>query len=105
MYRTNQKLALDFEQIKINELDFDKAMETLVPSTHRIQDQSLSPLLPRLRPLLANVVGNICRKIDNVYRGKEFSFRPRILIQGKPGMCCISYFQPKNCTEKSSCNV
>ena len=35
VYQTNQKLALDFDQIKIDERDFDKAMETLVPSTHR----------------------------------------------------------------------
>ena len=86
VYQTNRKLALDFEQIKINEADFDKAMETLVPSTHRIQEQSQSPLLPRLRPLLKNVVDSICRKIDDVYKGKEFSFRPRICIQGRPGM-------------------
>ena len=45
-----QKLALDFDIIKISEVDFDKAMENLVPSTHRIQDQSQSPLIPRLRP-------------------------------------------------------
>ena len=53
--------------------------------TFRIQDQTQSPLLPRLKPLLANVVQSICNKIDTVYKGKEFSFRPRILIQGKPG--------------------
>ena len=80
-----QKLALDFDIIKISEVDFDKAMENLVPSTHRIQDQSQSPLIPRLRPLLGTVVEKICKKIDAVYKGKEFSFRPRILIKGKPG--------------------
>ena len=66
-------------------------METLVPSTHRIQDQSQSPLIPRLRPMIGTVVEKICKKIDAVYKGKEFSFRPRILIKGKPGEIYILY--------------
>ena len=60
VYKTSAKLALDFDQIRITEADFVEAMCRLVPSTHRIQDQSQSPLVPRLRPLLASVVGEIC---------------------------------------------
>ena len=57
VYKTSQKLSLDFDQIKISEADFVEAMCRMVPSTHRIQDQSQSPLVPRLRPLLTSVVG------------------------------------------------
>ena len=63
----------------------------MVPSTHRVQDQFQSPLIPRLRPLIGTVVEKICKKIDAVYKGKEFSFRPRILIKGKPGEIYILY--------------
>merc|ERR1719232_42963 len=72
VYKTSQKLALNFDEIKITEVDFVEAMSRLVPSTHRIQDQSQSPLVPRIRPLLASVVGEICQKIDEVNKGHEF---------------------------------
>merc|ERR1719447_2696327 len=94
VYKTSQKLALDFDQIRITEADFVEAMCRLVPSTHRIQDQSQSPLVPRLRPLLASVVGEICQKIDEVNKGHEFSYRPRILIRARPGQCVSTYIGP-----------
>ena len=87
-------MALDFDQIRITEVDFAEAMCRLVPSTHRIQDQSQSPLLPRIRPLLASVVGEICQKIDEVNKGHEFSYRPRILIRARPGQCVSTYIGP-----------
>ncbi len=93
VYKTSQKLALDFDQIKITNVDFELAMERLVPSTHRIQDQCQSPLVPRLRPLLSQVVEAICQKIDEV-NSKEFSYRPRVLIQGRPGQCISTYIGP-----------
>ena len=85
---------MDFDQIRITEADFVEAMCRLVPSTHRIQDQSQSPLVPRLRPLLASVVGEICQKIDEVNKGHEFSYRPRILIRARPGQCVSTYIGP-----------
>ena len=94
VYKTSAKLALDFDQIRITEADFVEAMCRLVPSTHRIQDQSQSPLVPRLRPLLASVVGEICQKIDEVNKGHEFSYRPRILIRARPGQCVSTYIGP-----------
>merc|ERR1711971_921977 len=74
--------------------DFVEAMCRMVPSTHRIQDQSQSPLVPRLRPLLTSVVGEICQKIDEVNKGHEFSYRPRILIRARPGQCVSTYIAP-----------
>ena len=138
VYKTSQKLSLDFDQIKISEADFVEAMCRMVPSTHRIQDQSQSPLVPRLRPLLTSVVGKfifgcnlfrfkskaivsfvkwqdlngvmqgfdkfsinmfvfegeICQKIDEVNKGHEFSYRPRILIRARPGQCVSTYIAP-----------
>lgn len=94
VYKTSQKLALDFDQIKINETDFKVAMDKLVPSTHRIQDQSQSPLVPRLRPLLGKTVAGICQRIDEVNKGHEFSYRPRILMRGRPGQCVSTYIGP-----------
>ena len=94
VYQTSQKLALDFDQIQIKEADFCQAMEKLVPSTHRIQDQSASPLLPRLRPLLGPVLSQLCGKLDDVNKGHEFSYRPRICIRGVPGQCLSTYLGP-----------
>jgi SpoVK/Ycf46/Vps4 family AAA+-type ATPase len=94
VYKSSQKLELDFEQININEADFDKAMERMVPSTHRIQDQFQSPLVPRLRPLLSNVVANICTKIDAANWQKEGTFRPRMLIRGRPGQSLATHIGP-----------
>ena len=94
VYQTSQKLALDFDQIQIKEGDFCQAMDKLVPSTHRIQDQSQSPLVPRLRPLLGSVLDQLCGKLDDVNRGHEFSYRPRLCIRGGPGQCLSTYLGP-----------
>lgn len=94
VYKTSQKLALDFDQIKITETDFSGAMERLVPSTHRIQDQSQSPLIPQLRPLLGQAVTQVCQKIDDINKGHEFSYRPRVLIRARPGQCVSTYIGP-----------
>ena len=40
VYKTSSKLALDLSQILVTENDFFKAMKTMIPSTHRIQDQN-----------------------------------------------------------------
>ena len=70
VYKTSQKLSLDFDQIKISEADFVEAMCRMVPSTHRIQDQSQSPLVPRLRPLLTSVVGKFIFCCNNLIQVK-----------------------------------
>ena len=51
-------------------------------------------MVPRLRPLLGSVVSEICQKIDEVNKGREFSYRPRILIRGRPGQCVSTYIGP-----------
>ena len=74
VYKTSQKLSLDFDQIKISEADFVEAMCRMVPSTHRIQDQSQSPLVPRLRPLLTSVVGKF------IFGCNLFRFKSKAIV-------------------------
>ena len=38
--------------------------------------------------------GEICQKIDEVNKGHEFSYRPRILIRARPGQCVSTYIAP-----------
>lgn len=97
VYKTNQKLALDFGQIQIREADFFKAMERMVPSTHRIQDQCQAPLTPQIRPLLEATVSGICARIEKVMPKNQdinFTYRPRLLIKGRPGQCVTTYIGP-----------
>ncbi len=93
VYKTSQKLALDFDQIRIGEQDFDKAMEKMVPSTHRIQDQAQYPLAPTMRPLLGDCVAAITAKLDTIWC-KEFSYRPRLLIKASKGQSVANHIGP-----------
>jgi len=116
IYRTNQKLALDLQQVSINEEDFFKAMETTIPSTHRIEDQSQWPLAPEIRPLLHATVAELCNRIRQIMPNKraaaiassstamccssklqseiKHSYRPRLLVSGKRGQGLTTYIGP-----------
>ena len=97
IYKTNQKLALDMQQIVINEEDFGKAMKTTIPSTHRIQDQNQSPLPPAIRPLLDATVSGFCDRIRKIMPDKKegkYSYRPRMLIAGKRNQGLTTYIGP-----------
>ena len=100
VYKTNQKLAIQVDDISINDQDFFKAMKTMVPSTHRVQDQNQSPLPSTVRPLLASQFTAICQEVDKIFpchkkdAESQVSFRPRILIRGEQGQGLTTYFAP-----------
>ncbi|QQP39744.1 ATPase family_ AAA domain containing 2B (Silurana), partial [Caligus rogercresseyi] len=79
VYKTMEKLRVDFETIHVLQEDFEKAMRSVVPSSHRIADQFQSPLPPHVRPLLNTIYGKICTDIDRVFP-MEGAFRPRMLL-------------------------
>ena len=79
------------DQIVIGEGDFEKAMRSMTPSTHRVQDQIQSPLPPEMRPLLSGAVERVCADVDRIMPGaaaaaagatsQDGIFRPRDPIQ------------------------
>ena len=104
VYKTNQKLALNLDEIVVREDDFFKAMKFLVPSTHRIQDQNQAPLTPEIKPLLQSTVTLVCKSIEKIMPkqqcGLQFDdnlgsyYRPRLLIKGKPQQGLTTYIGP-----------
>ena len=81
VYKTNAKLALDFDSIIITYQDFNKAMKSIVPSTHRVRDQFTSPLPLHIKPLLNAPFVRILQDLERVFGDK--CFRPRLLINGR----------------------
>lgn len=104
VYKTNQKLALNLDEIVVREDDFLKAMKFLVPSTHRIQDQNQAPLTPEVKPLLQSTVTLICKSIEKIMPKQQCGqlcddnlgsfYRPRLLIKGKPQQGLTTYIGP-----------
>ena len=97
VYKTNQKLALKIDEIVIKEADFQKAMRSMVPSTHRIQGQNQSPLPISIRPLLNQNLAKIKAELERIFwDGKEVNsnFRPRLLICGEKGQGLTTYLAP-----------
>ena len=104
VYKTNQKLALNLDEIVVTEDDFFKAMKSIVPSTHRIQDQNQAPLTPEIRPLLRPTVMEICKAIEKIMPKQHYGlsgdeqlgsyYRPRLLIKGKPQQGLTTYVGP-----------
>ena len=101
IYQTNQKLAIDVNNISITEEDFLKAMKTLLPSTHRVQDQMQYPLPAAIKPLLDNPLKSVCQAIDEIMpslssdlKGETCTFRPRLLITGSEGNGLMTYLGP-----------
>ena len=93
VYKTSSKLALDLSQILVNENDFSKAMKTMIPSTHRIQDQNQVPLTPEIRPLLHSTVETLCAKIKLIMCN-DYSYCPRLLIRGFRNQGMTTYLGP-----------
>ncbi|XP_040580500.1 ATPase family AAA domain-containing protein 2 [Lepeophtheirus salmonis] len=79
VYKTTEKLNVDFQKIQVVKEDFDKAIKNMIPSSHRIADQFQSPLPLHIRPLLNTVYAKICHDIDIIYPVDD-AFRPRVLI-------------------------
>lgn len=108
VYKSNQKLALDMGQIVIRELDFTKAMKTMVPSTHRVKDQNQCPLPVSVRCLLEPTVATICQNLTRVMPCVSpslnsspdsslvptYNFRPRMLVCGDRGQGLTTYIAP-----------
>lgn len=98
VYTTTQKLAINVEEVLIKDKDFDKAMLTMVPSTHRMQDQNQAPLPPGIRCLLQTPLNKICQEIDRIMplppNENRRNFRPRILIHGHEGQGLTTYLGP-----------
>merc|ERR1719414_2206020 len=104
VYKTNQKLALNLDDIILTEEDFFKAMKTMVPSTHRVTDQNQAPLTPEIKPLLQNTVTFITQSIEKIMpkQGHGHSneealgsyYRPRLLIKGNPQQGLTTYVGP-----------
>ena len=104
VYKTNQKLALNLDEIIVTEDDFFKAMKSIVPSTHRIQDQYQCPLPPEIRPLLQATVVSICQIIEKIMPKRQYGsssneqlgsyYRPRLLIKGNPKQGLTTYIGP-----------
>ena len=104
VYKSNQKLAINMDQIVIGEGDFEKAMRFMTPSTHRVQDQNQCPLPPEMKPLLSGAVERICADVDRIMPGaaagsagatsQDGIFRPRILVSGSSGQGLTTYILP-----------
>ena len=104
VYKTNQKLALNLDDIILTEEDFFKAMKTMVPSTHRVTDQNQAPLTPEIKPLLQNTVTLISQSIEKIMpkQGHGHSneealgsyYRPRLLVKGNPQQGLTTYVGP-----------
>lgn len=99
VYQSNQKLGIQVDKIVVKEEDFLRAMKTMVPSTHRVHDQSQSPLPSEIKPLFQSNFTGICKEIDRILprqedRSETYSFRPRILLKGEQGQGLMTYLAP-----------
>ena len=93
VYKTSKKLALDLQQILVGEVDFFKAMKTMIPSTHRIQDQSQVPLSPEIRPLLSSTAEALATRIKKMMFS-DHPYCPRLLVTGTRGQGMTTYLGP-----------
>ncbi len=108
VYKSNQKLAIKMDEILIRKEDFVKAMKSITPSTHRVQDQNQRPMPAGIRPLLNSSLENICSEVNRIMpcvrlspRGaavsaalETSSYRPRILVSGTSGQGLTTYLLP-----------
>merc|ERR1719357_1700314 len=93
VYKTSKKLALDLQQMLVGEVDFFKAMKTMIPSTHRIQDQSQVPLSPEIRPLLSSTAEALATRIKKMMFS-DHPYCPRLLVTGTRGQGMTTYLGP-----------
>ena len=104
VYESSQKLAIDLSSVCVLREDFDKALRKIVPSTHRVEDKTLSPLPKHIKPLLEsmylNIVSNLKRLFPHSGAGKgailpqTLTHRPRLLVSGDVGQGQATYIGP-----------
>ena len=104
VYESNQKLAIDMNNVQVMKCDFDKALRKIVPSTHRVEDRVLGPLPKLIRPLLSSTLTNLTHIIKKIFphsgAGKgailpaSLTHRPRLLISTSEGQGATTYLAP-----------
>ncbi len=66
IYKTNEKLKINEDEIKVSAIDFMKAIEKIVPSSARSISTLAAPLPENINPLLNNTIIKINKIIDNL---------------------------------------
>uniref|UniRef100_A0A4W4E825 ATPase family AAA domain-containing protein 2 n=1 Tax=Electrophorus electricus TaxID=8005 RepID=A0A4W4E825_ELEEL len=121
IYASSQKLLLDVASISVRACDFLSAMRRIVPSSQRAVGTPAKALAPAVRPLLAGALGcaleALLKLFPHAEQGirkrrdhgqpaaltempfwsalqKPTSFRPRLLLCGRPGSGQSSHLAP-----------
>jgi SpoVK/Ycf46/Vps4 family AAA+-type ATPase len=84
IYKSDEKLVIDTNRVKIQKEDFLKAMSKITPASHRSSVVHSRPMPYYLTPVLSDHLAN-CKKIFK----KDFTgplFRPWLIIHGEKDM-------------------
>eukprot|EP00189_Rhodosorus_marinus_P012981 CAMPEP_0184744434 /NCGR_PEP_ID=MMETSP0315-20130426/7194_1 /TAXON_ID=101924 /ORGANISM="Rhodosorus marinus, Strain UTEX LB 2760" /LENGTH=1275 /DNA_ID=CAMNT_0027216137 /DNA_START=398 /DNA_END=4225 /DNA_ORIENTATION=+ len=68
IYRSQQKLEIDPDQVKVMGIDFFLSMQSIVPSSHRSSLVQARPLSGRVAPLLDSTFGEAKKKLRDIFR-------------------------------------
>eukprot|EP00189_Rhodosorus_marinus_P000780 CAMPEP_0113957968 /NCGR_PEP_ID=MMETSP0011_2-20120614/3078_1 /TAXON_ID=101924 /ORGANISM="Rhodosorus marinus" /LENGTH=1285 /DNA_ID=CAMNT_0000968617 /DNA_START=628 /DNA_END=4485 /DNA_ORIENTATION=+ /assembly_acc=CAM_ASM_000156 len=68
IYKSQQKLEIDPDQVKVMGIDFFLAMQSIVPSSHRSSLVQARPLSGRVAPLLDSAFGEAKKKLRDIFR-------------------------------------
>uniref|UniRef100_A0A667YYY7 ATPase family AAA domain-containing protein 2 n=1 Tax=Myripristis murdjan TaxID=586833 RepID=A0A667YYY7_9TELE len=124
IYSSSQKLVLDVNNIAIGNRDFMSAMAKMVPAAQRAVVSPAKALIPAIRPLLSAALQDILHIVSRLFPHAEqglkrkrdqggvpllfslsflhgqsvlsqpTSFRPRLLLEGRPGSGQSSHLAP-----------
>uniref|UniRef100_A0A665TC57 ATPase family AAA domain-containing protein 2 n=1 Tax=Echeneis naucrates TaxID=173247 RepID=A0A665TC57_ECHNA len=106
IYSSSQKLVLDVNSIAIRNKDFMSAMSKMVPAAQRAVVSPAKALIPAIRPLLSTALQSILHTVSRVFPHAEqglkrkreqsmpTSYRPRLLLEGRPGSGHSSHLAP-----------
>uniref|UniRef100_A0A663N7V1 ATPase family AAA domain containing 2 n=1 Tax=Athene cunicularia TaxID=194338 RepID=A0A663N7V1_ATHCN len=112
IYKSDEKLQLDINSIKITAKDFVVAMQKIVPSSQRAVTSPGQPLPSISKPLLENTLAEILQALQKVFPHAEIALKKNqqqgiartstlIFCQGKSSGLCNqhrnAYYQPTSC--------
>jgi ATPase family AAA domain-containing protein 2 len=67
IYRSNDKLLIDVEQVRVRTRDFAAAMKEIVPASHRSARTHARPIPGRLAPVLESPFGECVAKVKRIF--------------------------------------
>ncbi|GAB6022184.1 ATPase AAA domain-containing protein 2B [Chamberlinius hualienensis] len=124
IYTSKQKLKLDVALIKIEDEDFQRAVQSIVPASQRSICPPARPLPFLIRPLLNNSLNVVLDSLHHIFpqgflkqhlltdeqeisevTGWQLSHRPRLLLTGSSGQGQSSHLGPAVLHQLEKCPV